>query len=491
MKRISTDTAFEEITFSVGSSYITASVTGLACIVAVHEDYGLTEHLSFVFDEAEKLFCTPTSDKPSGLLSSFTLSFHTTCSQFFKGDSITILVNDCFRDAVVYISDEPSLSSANFLQMSFSGASACSLKASLQIFISPFYFTKMFTVEECVVGCDSRVINSPVHTNDFLDFDFLWSINIYNDVDEYSPIDQSDSCRIGFVERVFIEIRRNAQNIFPSAIDCAYADHIGIGEKSERIVVKPNRRVLFFDWFLFEFELLKHVACLVTHSGDEAAVEFRMRFPDSMICQVMQSCLVVGLGLHANVDALLARLVAQHDCSFQVIVSDDFSPYCDLHTNPLYRNLFKYVVVLCSYENQENKTRCLQYKLSYCLVSEVSEININWRIKGVGGENYKRGLLGARLGTDKSICSTRPHTCFRIYTTDILSDVHCEGFERNNCGKSSQGISFCEEVLVSELLCRNGWNCHRTNYSEVYSRTRAGVMSQFLTATRLQCPLAT
>jgi hypothetical protein len=45
--------------------------------------------------------------------------------------------------------------------------------------------------------------------------------------------------------------------------------------------------------------------------------------------------------------------------------------------------------------------------------------------------------------------------------------------------------------LEPELLCWNGGNSHGTNNSEIYSRTRKEVRSQFLTATRLQCPLAT
>ncbi len=146
------------------------------------------------------------------------------------------------------------------------------------------------------------------------------------------------------------------------------------------------------------------------------------------------------------------------------------------------------VSIIKRHENEENKARNIQYQLSSGLVSEIQKENIDWEIKGNCGRNNKRSLQTTRLGTSRSIHTRRPHSYLSVCKANFLSDVHCEGFEREHSIKSSKGISFCKEILESELLCRNCRNSNTANYSEIHSGT--GMFSQFPTALKMQCPLA-
>ncbi|MFH1234442.1 MAG: hypothetical protein V1493_02415, partial [Candidatus Diapherotrites archaeon] len=271
MKRITANRTLEQIAFPVSLANVPATVAGLARVVTVDENDFFSEHFCLILNESQELSCTPIPDKAPGFLSCFAFSLHVACPQFFKGNSIAILINDCFRDAVIYISDEPSFSPSQFLQMSFGRTSACSLKASLQMLILPFDFTKFSAIEKSVVGGNCRIVDSPINTNDFLGLFFFWRADFCDYVEEYPPFFGSDSRRVGILKVVFLEVRRDFDRIFLPSIDCAYAGYFGFREKFESVMVEPYRRILLFYGFFFEFEPLEHIAGLVSHSSDKAA----------------------------------------------------------------------------------------------------------------------------------------------------------------------------------------------------------------------------
>ena len=475
MKRITANTTLEDSAFPISFSNITTTVTGLACKMTIDKNHSLANHFSFVLDKSQKLLCAPATNKPSGFLPDSAFSFHVSSSQFFKGDSIAIFVNNCFRDAMIHISDEPSLSPCQFLQMSFGGASACSLKASLQMLISSLDFTKLFAVEKGIIASDCWVVDSPINTNNFLDFPEFWSTDFCYYVKKYFPFFGSDSRRIRLFEVIPFKIMRYFDSILLSAIDCAYADHLRIWEKPECVMIKPDRRMLLLSGLLLKPEPFEHITGLVSDSSNKAAIEFRVGFPDEIICKMMKPSFVESLGFHPNIYTFLASLIAQTDCSYQVIVSDDFRSDCYLHNNPLKHNLFIYVVVLSPYENQKNKTFSLQHQLSFGVVSKVPKESFSRGSEGFNRENNQRSLHIKRLGTYQFVNTTRPSARFCFYFSNIQPNVCSQGFEGSNSSEGSKRVSVCQEILESELLCRDSWNSNRTDYSEVYSRTRKEV----------------
>ena len=492
MKRITANTTLENFAFPVSSANVSATVAGLACEMTVDKNDCLANHLSLVLDKTQELLCAPASNKLSGFLPNFAFSFHISSSQFFESNSIAILINDCFRDAMIHISDEPSLSPSQFLQMSFGGASACSLKASLQMLIPSLDFTKSLAIEKLIVRSDCWIVNSSVNPNNFLDISLGWSFCFNYYVQKYYSFLGSDSCGIRFAEIIPLEVRWDLDSIFFPSFNCAYAYHLGIREKPESVVIEPDRRCLLFSGLNLEFEPFEHVAGLVSDSSNETAIELRMSFPNQSISKLMQSGFVESLCFHSNVYTLLAGLIAQPDCSYQVIVSDDFRPNCYLHNIPLNHNLFIYVVFLSPYENQKIKTCSLQHKLSFSVVSEISQESIDWRSQGFDRANYSGDMFTERVGAYQPICAARPLARFSFRFSDIQSNVCSQGLEGSNGNQGNERTSFCQEILESELLCWDSRNSHREDYSEIYSRTRNEVNeSQFLTATRLQCSLAT
>lgn len=140
---------------------------------------------------------------------------------------------------------------------------------------------------------------------------------------------------------------------------------------------------------------------------------------------------------------------------------------------------------LSSYENKKNETYDLQHQLSFSVVSEVSKESIDWRSQRFSRENYKRGMFTERLGDYKYISSARPPSYIYFCLSDICSDVCSQSSEGSNCNQGDEGTSFCQEILESGLLCWNSGHSHRTDNSEIYSRTRNEVnKSQFTTATK-------
>lgn len=348
MERITTHTTFEQASFPVLFSYIPTSVTGLAGVVTVDQDNAFSKHLCFISDEAQKLSWTPTSNKTHsfGLPLGFSPvlpHLHSCYIQLFKGESIAITVDDCLRDAVICVSDKPSLSSTQTPEMSFCGTSACSLKASLQIFISAFYSTDLSSIEELSIRCDNRIVSTPVNPNYLFDFLDLWSLDICDDVQKDSALSDTDSCGIRFVELISLKIRRDPDGILLPSRNSADANHLGIGVELEGVVIQPNRTMILLDWSLLELESLEHIACLVSDSSHKAAIEFRICLPHFVISELVQPCLVESFGFHPNIYAGLAGLICQADCPLQVIVTDDFRHYCELHISPLKRNISDYL----------------------------------------------------------------------------------------------------------------------------------------------------
>ncbi len=492
MKRVITNNTLENSAFTVGSANVSTTIAGLTREMTVHENDAFAKHCCFVLDEGQQLFCAPISNQTSRFSSRFAFPLHTARFQFFECDSIAILVNNSFRDAMIYVSDEPSLSTTQTAQMPFCVSSACSLKASLQIFISSFDFTQFFAVEKSVITRDCWIVNSSINTNDFLNVFQFWDLNFNDDVEEYSSFFSSDSCAVRTFEIVPFEIVGNFDGIPSSSRNRADANHFRIGQESESVMIESYRTMLFFGGLSFEFEPFEHIAGLVSNSSNEAAIKFGVCSSDATIGEVMQSGLVERFSFHSCVYTFLAGLITQPDCVFQVIVSDDFHSDCHLHNTPLYRKVFKCTALLVSDENKKDETRSLQHQLSHRVLSKISKRSIGGISQNYCGRYHQGSVQSARLGFDRTIGRTRPRPHLRVCSANIFSDVRSESFERNDGCQSHQRTPFCRTILESKLLCRNGRNSHRTNHQEIYSRTRIKeVTSQFTTEFLTRCPLAT
>ena len=354
MKRVTTNTTFEEPAFTVSFADVSAAVTGLTCEMTIDKNDFLAEHFSFILDEAEELSRTPTSDKLSSLLSCSSFLFHLSRSQFFKGNSIAVTIDDCFTDAVIGIGDELSLSTANATKMPLCASSACSLKTTLQIFVSALDFPEFLAVEKSVIRCDGGIIDSTVNTNDFLNLMLFRRQNVNNDINEYSAFLSSQSGRSRFLKSILGKIRRDFDSVFFSSIDRADAYKLGIGKQAKSIMIEPDAGILLFSGFLLELESFEHVTGLVSDSSHQTAIQVRIGSPDVLISELVQSGLVEGLIFHSCFDSVLTGLIAQFYCADKIGISYDFSSDCYLHDNPLKHNLYKYVVLLCSYENKKD-----------------------------------------------------------------------------------------------------------------------------------------
>jgi len=467
MKRITTNNTFEQLSFPVSSANISATITGLASVVAIDKNNSFAKHLSFILDKAQKLFSTPTTNKLSGGFASFPFSLHISRSQNFKGNSITIFIHDCFTDAVVSISDEPSLSTTNATKMSLSTSSACSLKATLQIFVSSLDVSKFSTVKKSIIGCDCWIVDASINSNDILNFELFWTDDINNDVDKHSALFSSQSGRSRFLKSILREEGRYFYPIFFSAIDCADANNLRIWKQTKSVVIEPDATILFFSGFNLEFESLEHIASLVSNSSHKTAIQVRIIGSDFLVSELVQSSFIKSLVGYARFNSVLTGLITQPDCANKVSIANDFSSDCYLHNNPLKHNLFKYVVFLSSNENKKNKACNLQHQLSSCLVSKISQENLDWCSQGFSRENNSRSLLSKRVGANQFFSPTRPYSHLYLGKSNIQPDVYCESAEGNNSSEGCQTSQICQEILESELLCWNSRNSHRTDYSEV------------------------
>jgi len=197
-----------------------------------------------------------------------------------------------------------------------------------------------------------------------------------------------------------------------------------------------------------------------------------MSFSDCGVSKMMQLSFIKSLGFNSNIDAFLTSLIAQPDCSYQVIVSDDFHLDCYLHDIPLKHNLFIYVVFLYPYENKKNTTFSLQYQLPSGVVPEIPQESFDWGSQGFSQEYNQGDMFEERLGTYQFVNPARPSSRFSFCFSDIQPNVRCESFERGNSSKGCEGASVRQEVLESELLCRNSRNSYRADYSEIYPGAR-------------------
>ena len=204
---------------------------------------------------------------------------------------------------------------------------------------------------------------------------------------------------------------------------CYEANHFGILQESECVMIESDRTISFFGGLLFQFESFEHVTSMVSNGSDETTVEFRVCFSYGMICKMVEPGLVEGFGVHSCVYAFLAGLIAQADCSSEVFVSDDFCAYCCLHNTPLDSKLFKCIAFGTCYANKKDKARSLQHQLSFGLVSEVSQASIFWRAQNVSREYHKISLHSKRLGITQSGSTIRSLTCFPFSATNIQSYV--------------------------------------------------------------------
>lgn len=486
MKSKTADSTFESTSFPVISADVTASGAGLACIVAVHEQDSLAEHLCFVADEMQQLSWTPATEQACSffasdflLLGSLHTHLHCCDVQFFESDCIAIAIHDCLADAMIGVSNKPSLSPAYFLQSSHCGTSACVLQTSLQMLVSTFDLPQLFAIEELIIGSGSRDITSSVHADDFVDSPLLNIRDVNDDINQHFLAFDSDSSSRGFSQRILLEVARYPQRIFPATFDSAEADLFAVSEQLECVMIESDRTACLFDRSLFESEPFEHLTGLVTDCRDDAAVQHRILLSDDSIGQSMQLRFVVDFILKPDVDAVLTGLIADEDCVPQSIIGFDVGEYCDLHTQPSNHNIYKYVSPTSLYEHSKDTTRNIQYQLSSCVVSEVSQAcSCETRTQADYRENHHGSLHTARLGVARAVNRQRPHPCIHIGKADILTDVHCESPERQHGCQGNQRASVRIEILESELLCWNCGNSDRADHPAIHRRTRDEVTSR-------------
>ena len=475
MKRITTDRACEGATLAVLPADVSTPITCLAGVVAVHFEDLFPEHLCFIPDELQEMCRTPASDNSQnlGLLSSFYTHLHCRDIQFFDGDCITVAVDYALAEAVVSVSDEPSLSPAQLDKVSFCGASACSLKASFDMSIPSFDVPQLLAVEELIVRCDRRIVGSSVDADYLLDLPESRCFDVGHYVEEDLLSFDSDSCGSRFSEVILAEVVGNLDVVDSAAEECADADRLGFGEELECVVVEPNRACLFLDRSLLELEPFEHVAGLVAHRRDQGAVERRISCSDCFVGEVVEAGLVVDLFFDADVDDVLASSVREDDCLLESFVSVDSCGDCDLHNYPLNHNIYKYVSISCVYEHPKNQTCDLQHQLPPRVVPEIPKASsCRPRSEAHRGQHNQRGVCSTWVGTVQLGCAGGPSSCVPLGSTYLFSDVHREGSQGCYGSSCCEGSSFCETVLESELLCRDCGDSHRSEHQEVYPRTR-------------------
>ena len=188
MKRISTHTTFEDATIPILFPDVGTSVAGLACEVACDVQTRLSKHSEFILGEVQELCGTPTSKIADSSCASSAASshFHSCRVQFLEGNSVTITICDCLADAVVGVSDEPSLSSTQEFEMFLCAWSACSLQDAAQVCVASLHLPEMSTIEELSVTGDCGIDESPIDTDDAFWLAKLRFCNLELDVEQES-----------------------------------------------------------------------------------------------------------------------------------------------------------------------------------------------------------------------------------------------------------------------------------------------------------------
>jgi len=486
MKRETARTAFEQATVPVSSANISTDRTRLACIVTVHEKHWLSGKLGFVFDELNELCWAPASYQTSEFFTSFPVSlphFHSRYIQFLKSNSITICIDDCFAYAVVGVSDKPSFSSAYLLQVPFSGASACSLKASLNVPVFSFDLPKFPAVEELIGRSDGWIIDPTIYSENCGNFLVGLGCCFNNNVNDRFAFAESNPRAGGFSKWVLFKIGWDLDSVFFSSFKCGKTYFLACRIEFERVVIERDRTEFFFNRSCFEFESFKHVACLVSDCSNYATVQERVFLPDCSVSEMMQSGLVECFFGEPGVYDFLTRFVGHENSVFQVLISDDSGLNCKQHTIPLYLKVFKCTTSYKEYAIAQNKACDIQHQLPSCLVSKIQETSSCWKSQGNSRAIYQRKNPGTRVEYLESFCTTRPRSSFHFSTANFFTNVYREDIERIFCKESDQGTQIRGKILESELLCRNSWYSNRESNTEVYSGAKE-VKAQFLTASK-------
>lgn len=494
MKRITTHHTFEDAPIPILFPYVSTPIACLAREVSRDVQAGLPEQAKFILGESEQLGWTPTSELAHsfGAFSSSVSHLHSRGVQFFEGNSVTIAICDCFADAVVGVSDEPSLSSTQETKMSLCASSACSLQDATQISIASLHFPEMFSVEELSVTCDCGVDESSINSEDTFRLANLWFDDLELNIEKDSTMLLTQGCGSSSFDCVSFEsVSRDCDVILAPAGCGADAHDVGIEEGLEGVMIQPHGTSESFDWSLLELESLEHFTCLVTNCRDEATVQCRICLADFSISGFVQFGFAECLAFESSVYRVLTGAIGDVQSIEKGIVrvQDSFS-HGKHHDTPYNHNTYICIVLFEGDESPKDETFSIQHSLSSRLVSEVSQESPRGRSEDSRRRYHQRGLHQAWLASRRTLCATRPRSRFHQRSSDIQSTVRREGLEGQHGSSSREGVSVRQEVLESELLRRDSRYSHAGYNPAIYSGTREGGVTRFTTATRLRCPLA-
>ncbi len=475
-----TDLAFEVPAVSVSSADVSTTVAGLGSVVAINQNHFLACEGSLVSNFVEEVCWTPTSEK-AGNFPAFASAFphlHSGGLEFLQCDCVAVASNYSFTNTVVHISDKPSFSSGQLLEMSFGGTSACSLKL---LFIEPvfsFGFTNSFSVKKHIIGSNCGKVSSSINSNNCGNRTFCWNIDFrdYVQVDYSAFCAESGGSQFCSGNQILLhKVFWNGNLVFASSPDCANADGFGLKEYFEGIVCEPDSATVSFYWFrgfgIFE-DAFQHITCLVSDRRNNAAVECGKLLAGGVIGKVMKPCFVVVPIFKADADTVVARLICNTDSVEQELVGIcDSDLTCDLHNGLLERNIFKYLSLKGWYANPKDTSCNVQLELSHCVLPEIQEARFSrGSCKGSGGTD-ETCLHGEGLATPLAFNSARPRPYFYNCETVFFPDVSRESVEGGECYSCDESVEVCETVLESKLLRWNGWNCERRNNQEIHCRT--------------------
>lgn len=494
MKRITTHHTFEDAPIPILFPYVSTPIACLACEVSRDVQASLSKHSEFILSESEQLGWTPTSKLAHsfGAFSSSVSHLHSRRVQFLEGNSVTITIGDCFADAVVGVSDEPSLSTTKQLEMPLCASSACALEDAAQVCVASLHLPEFSSIEEMSVTGHGGVDESPVDSYDAVRLSDLWFRNVELNVEQDLSVFLSESRGSGGLDCVSFKSVCGDCDIILAPAGCgADAHDVGIEEGFECVMIQPHGTSESFDRSLLELESLEHVARLVTNGSDEAAIQGRVCLPDFSIGCFVQLGFVERLAFESDVYRGLASLVGSLERveKFRVRIDDSCSDGKQ-HTNPSLRNTYKYVVLLEGYECAKDETFSIQHPLSSRVVSKVSQESPHQGREDSRRGHNQRSVCEEGLASRRTLSATRPCSCFHQRSSDIQSDVRSEGLEGKHGSSCCEGASLRKEVLESKLLRRNGRHSHAGYNPAIYSGTREGGVMRFTIATRLRCPLA-
>ena len=136
-----------------------------------------------------------------------------------------------FADLMVNIGPETVLLLGNFAKVSFSRFTATGLKFVSQLFITVRNMFDVSTAEELLVGCNGKVIDSPVNSNSFAGKRDISNFFLKNNMQENAVSSQKQIGRSTSPVKILLKIFRNSYWEFLSAVN---------GQKRNFVPVKPN-----------------------------------------------------------------------------------------------------------------------------------------------------------------------------------------------------------------------------------------------------------